>query len=285
MNQWNLNVLFKDENEFLNALEEVKKMIEDCASYKGKLGDEKLLREYLIKEKELNEKAVKAYMFASMRSDLNKKNVENNADVTKCQYIFATLGEALSFEGPEILKIGKEKMDAFFEKNEDLKEYKFGFDKLFRGEEHVLDVKSEKLLAAFDPLESEGSNLYSMLAVGDCVNKSVVLSTGKEVTVTQGNWRSLIAEVPTAEDRKKVFEAIFSFYAEHKNVFGQIYDTVVQAELANAKARHYNSILESHLFNNKIPLSVYETLCKVASTNTAPVKKYYELRRKYLGLE
>ena len=285
MNKWNLNVLFKDEQEFLNTLDEAKAAIEELAGFKGKLHDDAKLREYLFKEKELVLKIDKAYMFAAMRSDLNKKIVENNADVTKVQYLFASLQEALSFEAPEVLKIGKEKMDEFFKNNEDLNEFKFGFDKLFRGAKYILDDNSERILSSYAALENEGSNIYSMLAVGDGNPAQVTLSNGEVRTVTQGNWRDEIIAAPTAEDRKLVFEALFKKYERNKNTFGQIYDTVVQAELAEAKARGYDSILQSHLYDNNIPLSVYETLVKVATENTASVKKYYELRRKYLGLE
>ena len=285
MNKWNLDLLFKSEEEFLKALEEVKGMISESASYKGKLNDPKKLREYLIKEKDLVLKINKVYAFAALRSDLNKKIVENNADVTKVQYCFAMLQEALSFEGPEILKCGKEYIDEFFKNNDDLSEFKFGFEQLFRGAKYVLDDKSEKLLSQYAALENEGSNIYSMLAVGDGKPRKITLSNGEERFITHGNWRNEIIEAPTAEDREKVFKAVFGVYEENKNTFGQIYDTVVQAELAEAKARGYDSILQSHLYGDNIPLSVYETLVKVASTNTAAVKKYNELRRKYLGLE
>jgi oligoendopeptidase F len=51
------------------------------------------------------------------------------------------------------------------------------------------------------------------------------------------------------------------------------------------KARGYSSILEEHLFHNKIPTSVFLSLVEAASENTAPLHRYYEIRAKYLGLK
>ncbi len=51
------------------------------------------------------------------------------------------------------------------------------------------------------------------------------------------------------------------------------------------RARNYSSIPETHLDGNNVPLSVMETLFDVASNNSEPLKKYYEIRRKYLKLD
>jgi len=86
-------------------------------------------------------------------------------------------------------------------------------------------------------------------------------------------------------DRKKIFEAIFDYYDEHKNTFAKIYELSLKLDLANIKSRDYKSILESYLFRNNIPLEVYTTLVDVASKNNKSVKKYFKLRKKLLNLK
>ena len=169
----------------------------------------------------------------------------------------------------------------------DVVEYLTSFlmEKLFRGNKHVLKEKEEKLLSYYSPVLHEGSELYSKLAVADGKVKTVKLSNGEKVAVTQGNWRALIADVPTAADRKKVFEAIFTAYEENKNTYAEIYNLVMKSEKASVQARNYASILESHLFGNNIPTSVFTNLVDVASKHNKSVKKYYKLRKKYLGLK
>ena len=103
--------------------------------------------------------------------------------------------------------------------------------------------------------------------------------------VTQGSWRSLIADSKCAADRKKVFEAIFNYYEKHKTTYAEIYNGVLQTSVAKAKARKYDNVLESYLYGNNIPTSVFLNLVDVASNNNEALKKYIQLRKQYLGLE
>ena len=151
--------------------------------------------------------------------------------------------------------------------------------------EHVLDGASEKLLSYYGGINRTSSDLYSSLANADRVPSKITLENGKEVVVTQGNWRSLICDVDNEVDRKKVFHAIFDYYKENKNTFAKIYNLSFQMDLANIKARKFDSILDSYLFRNNIPTSVYTSLVDVASNNNESVKKYYKLRQKHLNLE
>ena len=184
MNKWDLSKLYENDEAFEKDLYEIKSLIATLSSFKGKLCEEEELCKYLRYSKEANRILEKAYSFASMRSDLNKKDVKNNEAVTRCRLIVNDLISATSFESPEILALGKEKMDAFFAKHEDLKEFEFGYEKLFHANEHVLDANSERLLSYFGPISNEGSELYSMLAVGDYVPTTVTLQDGKKITVT-----------------------------------------------------------------------------------------------------
>lgn len=282
---WDLTYHFKNEEEFNKALEELKGYIPLFASYQGKLGDEKSFKEYYLLQKQCEEKIGRVYQYASLRSDLNKKNVENAAALGKCQMLLYTASEVMAFEQPEIISIGKDKVMSFIDNNPELEEFRFGFEKIFRNTDHILDQNSEQLLSLYGPLYNSGSELYSSLAVGDGKPEEVVLDNGEKVTVTQGNYRSLITDAATANDRKKIFEAVYKTYDDHKTTYANIYKTVLQCDKANAKARKYQNSLESYLYGNNIPLEVFHNLVDVAGNENASLKKYIQLRKQYLGLE
>ena len=283
--RWDLSVFFKSEEEFLSTLEEFKKLIPVAASYAGTLSDEKKLAEYLRLDKKANLLLVRCYYFASMRSDQNKKDVANSSDLMKVQIALQQYGAAVSFFSPEILALGREKVDDFLRKNPEFSEYSFQVEQLFLEADHVLSSREEGLLSAFNPLSGGVRNLYGALTIADGNPADAKLSDGSVVKVTQANWTSLIAKTKKAEDRQAIFEALYSYYDAHKNTYGEIYNLTLQRQLANVKARGYQSILESHLSGNAIPLEVFHTLVRVASENAAPLHKYIELRRKALGLE
>lgn len=283
---WDLTPLYAKEEDFEKDLANFKDVyVSKIASFEGKLGEEKTFIEYLETEKNAEAILQRLYMYANGLSDLNKKDVKGNERIARVMAVFNAFSAASSYTNPEILALGKEKVDSFLNNNPEYKaEFDFALDKLFRQQKHILSAFDEKILSSFNNLEGDGSELYSYLSVADYKSKTVELD-GKEVEVNMSNWHNLIEKASSAEDRAKIFESLYSWYDEHKNTYGQIYSTVLHAEYAEMKARGYSSILESHLYGNNIPLSVFHNLIEVASTDNASLKKYYELRRKYLGLE
>ena len=282
---WKLDRLYKSIKEWENDYHKLEELIASLERFQGKLGEYDSFLSYYETQKELVVLLLRVYQYAALLSDLDKKNTENAARVQKMSYLMSKLNQVTAFESPELLAIGKAKIASFIEKNEVLQEYRFSIEKLFRNQKHVLDKKSESLLANYSQLSAQGQEIYSALSVADKVDKEVILSTGEKITITSGNYRSYLADLENANDRKIVFEAIFTQYKEHKNAYAQIYNTVLQKDIAKMKSRNYQSSLESYLFTNNIPLEVYHNLVDVAKNNTAPIKRYYRLRKEYLNLD
>lgn len=283
--KWDLTYLYENEKAYNDAFNELNSYIKKLASYQGKLNDEKMFVEYMLLQDEAEMKLCRVFQYAHLKSDLNKKDVANASALQKVYIFLNNLVQATSFESPEILKIGKEKVFSFIDNNPSIESHRFSLVKLFHMNKHVLDETKEKMLSYFGSFSEASSDLYTELAISDRKNKQVRLSDGRKVVVTQGNWRSLITQCQNANDRKKVFNAIFSYYEENKSTFARIYQLSYQMDLANVKARKFNSILESYLFKNNIPTTVYTNLVKVASTKNESLKKYIKLRAKHLNLK
>lgn len=283
---WDLKKIYKDDSEFENAIARLKnEFTPKIASLAGKLGTEEGFKAYLDLSLEVNVTLSKAFVYASMRSDLDKRNVKNSEALMRADLAYQDYQAASSYADPEILSLGKAYVDAFLNKHPDYQQFAMAFDQLFRESDHVLSADKEKLLSAYSSLNNKGSDLYSTLAVADALPHEAKLSDGRTVEVSQSNWTSLVMGEKKQEDRKAIFEALYRTYDEHKNTFGEIYNSTLQGELAVMKTRGYSSILEEHLYGNNIPLDVFKNLVEVASTNAAPLHKYYRIRAKYLGLE
>lgn len=283
--KWDLTRIEPSEEAFEKDVADIAGAGKRLSALEGKLATEEGFASYLDIQLELEEKLGRAYHYASMRSDLDKKDVDNAQALMRVRIALVGLNQEASFAEPEILKAGKPFVDSFFKKHPEYSQFDFSFEKLFRGEKFVLPTDMEKLASAYSPLLSEGSSLYSNLCVADYTPKKATLSDGREIEVNQSNWTSLIEKTEKPEDRKAIFESLYSYYDEHKNALAEVYNLVVQSQLSEKKARGYSSIAETHLYGNAIPVSVLENLINVASENSAPLRKYYEIKRKYLGLE
>lgn len=283
---WNLTHIYKTQEDFEKDLDYAKKVIlPGITELEGKLKNEEDLVKYFDLERKASEVLNHLGRFASRRSDLDKKNVKNLSDLAKIDNLFNDFGSADSYSTPEILSLGKEHREKFFLNHPEYKDFDFQVEKIFRGEKFTLPAVEERLLSYYAPLEGSGSSLYSQLSVGDYTPKKITLSSGKEVEVNRSNWTSLEGSLENPEDRKKVFLSLYSWYNEHKNTYGEIYNSVVQSELSERKARGYSSILQEHLYHNKIDESVFHNLVEAANENAEPLHKYYEIRRKYFGLD
>jgi oligoendopeptidase F len=282
---WDLTRLYPTLEAWENDYQTIETLIEELKSHQGKLHDFDHFKAYYLTQKDLSVKLVKAYQYAALTSDLDKKNTTNAARVQQMAFLMSKLRSATAFESPELIQIGEETILSFLDQDPELEPYRFSVAKLFRSQQHVLDEQSESLLANFSQLTNKGSEIYTALSIADGVDKSVTLADGETITVTQGNFRSYLADLDDPDDRRKVFEAIFSSYQDHKNSYAQIYNTILQKNIAMMKSRKYDSVLESYLFSNNIPLDVYHNLIEVAAANTAPVKRYYQMRKEALGLD
>ena len=283
--KWDLTYLFNNLDEFEKGYEKSITLIDKLAGYKGKLNQFSSFKEFFLLQKEFEQIGLRTYQYASLLSDLNKKDSDNSARLQKVQIAFARLQQALSFEEPELIALGKEKVMSFINQDQTLEEFRFPMEKLFKRQEHILDDASEALLANYSQLANSGRSLYSSLSVADIEGTDVMLDNKEIVQITNSNYRAFIQKSDSPEERKEIFEAVFSYYEAHKNTYASIYKTVLDADYAQVKNRKYASSLESYLFNNNIPTSVYHNLTKVARENTAAIKKYIKLRKDHLKLD
>lgn len=282
---WDLTKLYPSEADFAADLKKFNEVLAPkVTTFQGHLGEAKAFKEFLAYQREINKILTRLYLYSSCASDIDKKDVKGNERLGKVQVASSTYSALASFADPEILALGKAKIDAYFASHPEDKDFDYSFEKLFLEQSHVLSADKEALLSSFNLLEGEGAQLYSMLSVGDYTPKEVTLKDGKKVSVSQSSWVPLIEQAALAEDRQSIFEGLYSYYDSHKNAYAEIYNTVLQAELSEMKCRGYSSILEEHLFHNKIPTSVFKNLIEVASSHAEPLHRYYALRCKYLGL-
>ena len=282
---WDLSRIYPSQEKFDADLEKLKGIADQMGGYAGKLSDEEKLKEYLTFEREMNDLLEHLYMFAAMQSDKDKKNVSYTETESKVFLVLQDINAKTSFESPELISLGKEKLEDFLRRNPEFNDYSFIIEKLFNSQKYVLSPEKEKLMAAFSPITGEGGELYSKLSVGDYVPAKAKLSDGREIEVSTSNWIDLISKEPKQEDRAAIFEALYSQFENHKNVYGEIYNLTVQSELAEMKARGYSSILSEHLSGDAIPESVFMNLVEVASTHAEPLHRYYKIRAKALGIE
>lgn len=282
---WNYKLIYETEADLKNDIANVLAATNELASFKGGLNNKDNLKLFLTKSSLMEQKLEKLIIYSSLQYAKNSKDIVNQQRDSEIMTLFAKINSALAFVEPELINIGQTKIENYINEDKDLKTYKYYFAKLFKNSSHVLDDKSESIIANYSQAIQGFNNLHDILAVADNNDEEVVLSDGKQIRVNASNYRTYLEDLEKQEDRQKVFESVFKFYAAHKQSFAAIYNGIMLSELANMKNRKYNSILESHLDINNIPKEVFLSLINTTKENTSAIKKYYKLRKEYFNLK
>ncbi len=282
---WDYTLIFKNEELFNKACESVLDEANQINKLKNKLHEITYFKEFLNKEKKLSINLEKIAIYANLKYSKNSKDIKNQELYSYVNNLFSDINNLLSFAEPELISIGYDKILNFIDNDKSLESYQYYFHKLFLGQSHILDSNSENLLAKYSETFNGYNRLYNALATADAKSNEVILNDGSKILVNKNNFNYYLQNLKLQEDREKVFNIIYSYFDEHKTTFASIYNYIMQTELANMKARNYNSILESHLAKNNINIQVYLNLMNVAKSNTSALKKYYNMRKKYFKLD
>lgn len=284
--KWDFSHIYPSFESWEEAYASLESMIEKTASLKGTLseGPENLLRYYQLQD-EAGKTAYKVWYYVNLQRDVDLRDNEMNAYRQRVQSLFAKWNQATSWFNPELLEIPLDTVKSWMSENPDLDLYDFAIEEAYRQQEHVLDEKGEQLLALYSQFNSSPADIYAMLTTADAETPVAVMKDGEEVEVTGGQYYARLGTEREQEDREAIWRAFFSKYEENLNTYASIYGAICQRDWAQAQARNYESTLEAALDQNAIPTAVVETLIDVTKKGAEPLQRYYELRRKALGLD
>lgn len=284
--KWNFEDIYENWEAWEADFTAISENMETVQTFKGTLGESSENLAGLMKvQEDLIKKAYKVYQFVSFQSTVDMRNMELQGKLQKVQILFAQFGVATAWVSPEMISIPEETMKEWVVSNSDLKDYTFELIDMYRLQKHVLSEEMEELVSFFSQSSGTAGSVFKALSTADIEYQEIELSDGEKVTITPGKYSQIVTNNPNQEDRKKAYEALYDVYYKNKNTYAAIYNGIVQSEWANARAKNYETCLDASLEGNNIPKEVYLNLINTVKENTAPVRKYVELRKKILGLE
>ncbi|MEY2555009.1 MAG: oligoendopeptidase [Verrucomicrobiota bacterium] len=282
--KWDLARLFADVGKWQEDFAWVQKSYPRIKEWKGKIGESaRNLAECLEFEKELDLKLERLYHFASLQLAEDSANTEYLARVGQIQNLLTKIGEAFAFVVPEIQAIDDQTFTKFIA-DPALADWRIKLDKIRRLKPHVLSEPEERILALGAAALSGYDDTFSQLTDVDMKFGVLVDDTGREKPLTQSSFGSFLVK-RNPDLRKRAFEQFYTEFQDHQYTLASSLAYSVKADVFRARSRNYSSSLEAALFPDAVPVSVYEGLIKSVRTNVAPLFRYFELRRRVLGLK
>lgn len=282
---WDLTELYPSDAAWDEARKAALAAIPGLERYKGKLGTSAdLLAEAMVAQSDLGKTIGRIYVYVSLKSDEDVRAAGYQEKLAQARDLFTSFGAATAWAAPELLTLGKDKINAFVASNDTLKKrFDFQLAEVIREAEHTLSPEGETILALAGAPIAAPSSISGQLRSSDIPWPTLKLSTGKEVRLDSQGY-TLNRDAPNREDRKAVFDTFWTAHGKFQNTFGATYEARIKGNIFYAKARKYPTALAAALSGSNIPESVPRTLVQEANNGLPQLHRYFELRRRMLKL-
>ena len=283
--KWNLTDIYKTDADWRAAKDAVTLKLNEVGKFKGTLTQSSA---NLLKCMEYNtdvmKEASKLFTYASLSADLDTRDMKFAGMKQELEQLFSDFGAKAAFIEPEILTADWNVIDGFIKSEPKLAPYRMGLDNMFRTKKHTLSEPEERIMALSGQVGIVPSVIFNTFSNAEMPSPEVTLSDGKKVTITNSEYSRFRAS-PNRADRKIVFEAFWNNYNKFKASFGEMLYGNVKSDMFQAKARHYDSSLESALYPNNVPVEVYHALVDNVNKNLPAFHRYLKIKKRMMGVD
>ncbi|MDX9758526.1 MAG: oligoendopeptidase F [Bacteroidota bacterium] len=282
---WRLADLYPTDAAWENDFSALEALIAEIPAFRGTLGRSAgdLLR-WLRQADEIMilSGALGNYAFRRYDEDTTRTAAQAKMDRVLSQH--ARLAAETAWVVPELLEISDVRIREFLDTHPDLAVYAHHLEEVLRMKPHTLDSAQERLLAMSGDALNAPSTIFSMFNDADIRFGTIENEDGAEVEVTKGRYLQL-QESRDRRVREDAYRTLYSRYGEWKNTLGATFGGQVKREMFYARARGYASTRAMALYEDNIPVTVYDNVIHTVRDHLAPLHRSIALRRRLLALD
>ena len=283
--QWDLKDLYVDEAAWMAGKQELLQSLPALGAWQGKLGESAAsLREGMTAWEQASRRADRLYAYAFQLYDQDTRVGRSLQMQQEMSQVYSNFQSTASFMRPEILALGREKIDAYLAAEPKLGQYRMFFDDILRAAPHTLTPAEEKIYARMAVLGEAGGTLQSVFRAADLPFPEVTFSTGEKVRLdasAYSKWRAS----PNKADRDLAFKAFWTAYNQFTRTFATTLNAHVQSHVTSKDVRNFPTSLDAALFDYNIPRNVYSRLLDDVHANLPTLHRYLKLRQQIMGVQ
>ena len=281
---WNLEDIFKNEEELEIAINNLKEIFQKVKSTKGKLAEssDQIYKCYKNLEDglALHEKV---YAYAMFKYHQNLGNQEAIKLFKRIEALTAELSKIESFVSPEVSQIPIEILEKYL-KEERMKPYEKTIRDIIKEKSHILSKDVEEALASYSEVFSVSDNAFDVFTNSEFDYNDVIDENGNVLKMSE----ALYGKYMSMKDRtlrKNAYSEICQIYKKYINTLSELYLSRVKYSCITAKLRGYKSSLDFATNKDDSNLKVYETLLNSVNKNMNLVYEHLNLKKKMLNLD
>ena len=281
---WDLASLFRSDADWESALAAWERRIPEFAAFAGTLGSSaERLAECLAFDLAYDQEGDRLGTYAFLRASEDQAAPDPQRMVGRFQHVSTLAGEKASFMRPEIMAIPPATLAAWLGRPA-LAPYRLQLERLVRTRPHVLSEPEEKLLAMQGTFAGTAGKVFRQLTDADLKFGTVTTGRGERIELSNATFTTLLHDT-SRETRRTAFHQFYAQYEGHANTLAATLSGSNERDVYAAKVRRYPSAVEAALFADNVPIAVYDQLIAAVHAQLPVVHRYYDLRRRILGLE
>ena len=271
---WNLQNLYKSEDEWNNELKKFTSDTKELKNYVGKVTKSKTHLSFALDIKEkLDIRLNKLYGYVKLNQDTNKnsyKYIDMKENINRVNREYSNICSDLELE---ILKLSDKEYNKFLEDKKLNKKYGMYLKEIRRSKDYYLDEKSERLLANTSSISSLPGQVYELFKNMD-----------KKTNFNSAEYKTAL-ESSDRNERKSAYQNEFIAYNDNINTLSGLLIGQVKKNVFYSSERGYKSSLDMYLKGDDIDEKVYNKLIETVNDNMESLHKYVSLRKKVLNLD
>ncbi len=283
--RWDLSQSYADqaawEADFARAQREVQEL---AASKVAAFENPEALRRLLMLRDDTRWRVDKLVVHASQLCDQDTRDNAAVALKNRAAALYVAYGKAVAWIEPALQATPEEQVQAWCRADKQLGVYRHYFDNVLRGKPHTLPAREEELLALSGSLAANPEETFSTLlnselrwpSIEDEEHQATQLSPARFDKFQRSTDRRV---------RKDAFFGGMSAYAQFQNTFASTFNGAVQRNLLYARARGFDSALDSVLFPDNLPAAVYANLVETTQRHLSLLHRWAALRKQTLGVD
>lgn len=282
--RWNVESLYASVSDWETDFAAWESRIGQYASFRETLGSgAQFVKACLDFCFQMDRQSEKLGTYAFLRVAEDAGNSEFTALQGKFMNAASRAGQEESFLSPELLALPEETLQSYL--NEPiLAGYQLWLNRLAEEKPHTLSAPEERLLAMQAEMAQTPSNTFDQLTDVDMTFGTLTGHQGETLELSHASFGALLYG-KNRDVRRQAFLQYYRTYEAHKNTLSALYAGNVHQDLYYAKARHFTSAREAALFDERIPVSVYDSLVETVHRFLPKLYEYFDVRRRLMKLD
>lgn len=280
--KWDLRELYKNNEEFYNEINYVKKLLYEVMNSNVDINDANDLLFLLNSEWHIKELANNILVYGSLMYYKNIKSEECIKLKDDAEKFSNEVNSKLKFIENKILTCGKNKIFRLLEENTDLQIYKQHINNLFRLQEHIQKEEINNVIRDNNNKISEYINKYNKLLRD--IDYGQIEVNDETIEINSSNFAKYISS-RDRETRKKTYLSVDNCFNVKNDEFADLLNNIYGYRIENSKLENYDTVLDKVLSNENINPNILKSLIQSVNNNLPLIQKYLSLKAEILKID